>query len=391
MGGCFGTCADCWPGRARKAQAAPEPWHVRYGHTKPLVEPEKGAARLAYQKFLDEKQEEFKSKSRNDCPEEDPINLVPNGSLGDGTFGELTLAQHKKNGQYLCVEVIRKKNVLNKEARRRLILEKDLLYATANEFVVGLFATAKNRRKLYMVKELSAYGDFHRCVTSKMCLVEPVAKIYGAQIVLALEYLHRCHILHRDLKPERILVFFDRYIKLGDLSCAKIVPRSTAEYAGSPMNKAPEIIKRQMYSKAVDWWAFGVLLYQMISGKLPFPSSRPELSGLSASKIVRDDVKFGNTFSKHAKDLIGSLLEKRPDMRLGNLQGGADDIKDHPWFSDINFIGIYAKKYEIPLHFEPVVPKGYQSTMKPKKGEATPNDDDDDTSTASFSSFFRAF
>lgn len=153
-------------------------------------------------------------------------------------------------------------------------------------------------------------------------------------MILAIEYLHERNIVYRDLKPENILLTREGHVNLTDFGFAKEVPEMTWTLCGTPDYLAPEIVMSRGYGKAVDWYAVGVLIYEMLIGAPPFYH---ENQMKLYENIVHQSARFPHGFDPVARDLIEGLLEKNPAKRLGTLAGGAADIKRHTWFRDVKW------------------------------------------------------
>ena len=171
---------------------------------------------------------------------------------------------------------------------------------------------------------------------------EKRAKLYSLTVALALGHLHSKHIIYRDLKPENILMEEDGYICLTDFGLAKILEQNEQAYSfcGTPEYLAPEIIEEKGHSFPVDWWALGILTYEMIVGFPPFYTGKDnnqKMYDLIQHKQVffPDAKKHGISMSDECKDFINQCLKKNPNERLGTVNG-VNDIIGHTWFQDLN-------------------------------------------------------
>lgn len=172
-----------------------------------------------------------------------------------------------------------------------------------------------------------------------------MALFYITEIVLALEYLHRQKIAYRDLKPENLLVAADGHLKITDFGFAKRIEDRTFTLCGTPEYLAPEIIMSVGHNLGVDWWALGILVFEMLAGYPPFYDQNPyEVY----RKITIGHFEFPPQISINARKLISGLLEHDLSKRLGCMKAGAGDVKDHIWFKGVDWMMVRQKKIQPP-------------------------------------------
>jgi len=224
--------------------------------------------------------------------------------------------------------------------------EKKILLSIHHPFIVNLYATFQDETNLYMLMEYVIGGELFSHLRKAGRFPTETAKIYAAEVVLALEYLHNLDILYRDLKPENLLLDKSGHIKIADFGFAKHVEDRTWTLCGTPEYLAPEIIQSKGYGKAVDWWALGVLLFEMLAGYPPFFDDNP--FGIY-EKILANRIHFPRHFDPLAKDLIKKLLASDRTKRLGNLKAGAADIKKHDFFKKIDWESLGQRKVKPPI------------------------------------------
>lgn len=187
-----------------------------------------------------------------------------------------------------------------------------------------------------MFVEYIETGDMMKVLNKFKQMPKDMAAFYAAQIVVCFEYLHEKDLLFRDLKPENVLVAPDGYIKLADFGFVRTLKSNerTYTFCGTPEYIAPEIITNQGYSHPVDWYALGILIYELIYGRPPFMASSPlEVF----DQVLQKKIPFTEKFDKNAKSLVKHLCDKDLSKRYGVIAGGITTIKMHRFFNGINW------------------------------------------------------
>ncbi|VDL91515.1 unnamed protein product [Schistocephalus solidus] len=268
-------------------------------------------------------------------------------TLGRGAFGRVLLVKYRNQEEYYAMKVLSKVEIVKSRQVENAIMEKRILAACNIHLILRLAFSFKDNSYLYMVTEFVIGGEMFTLLRNMRRFPENMVKFYGAQVVLAFEYLHRLTIAYRDLKPENLLITGEGFLKVADLGFAKLIPKDkrTWTLCGTPDYMAPEIIMNKGYSYSVDWWAFGVLMYEMTTG---FPPFMHQDQMKTFEHIISGKVKFTNQFGPEIKDLIKNLIQVDLSRRFGNLKNGIMDIKDHKYFSDIDFLAIYNKEVKVP-------------------------------------------
>jgi len=255
-------------------------------------------------------------------------------TLGTGSFGRVRLVKFLQaqppDSQYYALKILKKSEVIYLKQVEHVKTEKKLLETISHPFVVNLMGAFQDDKNLYLMMEYIIGGEFFSHLRKAGRFPNDTSKFYASQITLVFEYLHGLMILYRDLKPENLLLDKIGHCKVTDFGFAKRVEYRTWTLCGTPEYLAPEIILSKGHGKAVDWWALGILMYEMLAGYPPFYDEDP--LGIY-QKILEGKIKFPWHFDRHSKDLIKKLLTADLTKRLGNLKAGAEDIKKHKWFT----------------------------------------------------------
>ncbi|CAL8070626.1 unnamed protein product [Calicophoron daubneyi] len=269
-------------------------------------------------------------------------------TLGTGSFGRVMLVKYKKSGKYYAMKILEKQKVVKLKQVEHTLNEKNILQAINFPFLVNMEFSFKDNTNLYMVLQFISGGEMFSYLRRVNKFSEDDAKFYASQVVLAFEYLHSFDMVYRDLKPENLLIDDTGYIKVTDFGFAKQIKGRTWTLCGTPEYLAPEIILSKGYNKAVDWWALGILIYEMSCGYPPFFADQPIQI---YEKIVAGKLRFPPNVSSNLKHIIKQLLQNDLTKRFGNLKNGVNDIKCHKWFRSINWVAVYRK--EIPAPYIP--------------------------------------
>jgi len=255
--------------------------------------------------------------------------------LGSGSFAKVRLCQHLKSGRLFCMKILNQNKIIRLRQEIHVCNEKEVLLQVENPFIVKLYTTFKDNKYLYFLQEFIAGGELFDYIRTHGNLSAQVTQIYAAEIILALEYLHNLDIIYRDLKPENLLIDHFGHIKLTDFGFAKKIKENTKSMCGTPEYIAPEILSGHGHGKSADWWSLGILIYEMLVGVPPFVS---EGSQNDIFRLIREGrIIVPPEVDPAAKDLIEKLVVVDVEKRLGNLEGGIEDIKNHSFFIGVDW------------------------------------------------------
>ncbi|CAJ0763871.1 15311_t:CDS:10 [Entrophospora sp. SA101] len=274
--------------------------------------------------------------------------------IGKGNFGKVFQVRKKDTNRIYAMKVLHKQDLIERREVEHTLAEKNILIrAESCPFLVGLKFSFQTRTHLYLVTDFMNGGELFWHLQNEVRLSEERAKFYAAEIVLALEHLHKYNIVYRDLKPENILLDATGHIALCDFGLCKenlATGQTTNTFCGTSEYLAPEVLAECGYGKSVDWWSLGILFYEMIAGFSPFYTNDTQLM---YRRILFGKLKFPKGFfSDDAKSLIKGLLARNPHNRLGS-NGDAEDLKRHPFFANVDWNALYNK--QVPPPFKPNV------------------------------------
>ena len=280
--------------------------------------------------------------------------------IGRGAFGEVHVCKEKKTNKIVAIKKIKKEVIENKNQVIHIRNEQLILSKIKSKWIIDLKASFQEGDYLFLVMEYSPGGDLMSLLIKKDILTEEEAKFYTAELILAIESIHKLDCIHRDIKPDNILIDKTGHIKLSDFGLAK-VPDTIYEKlqdnnynddkkshqknfscVGTAYYVAPEVLNKKGYGQEVDWWSVGVIFFEMLVGYAPFCSkdtSEACYKILNWEKYLKIPNKI--KMSKEAEDLIYKMINNK-NIRLG--KNGANEIKKHPFFKGVDWDNIREQK-----------------------------------------------
>uniref|UniRef100_A0A8C1Y123 Ribosomal protein S6 kinase n=1 Tax=Cyprinus carpio TaxID=7962 RepID=A0A8C1Y123_CYPCA len=275
--------------------------------------------------------------------------------LGQGSFGKVFLVRKltpPDNNQLYAMKVLRKATLKVRD-RVRTKMERDILADVNHPFVVKLHYAFQTEGKLYLILDFLRGGDLFTRLSKEVMFTEEDVKFYLAELALGLDHLHGIGIIYRDLKPENILLDEEGHIKLTDFGlCKEAIDHEKKAYSfcGTVEYMAPEVVNRQGHTHSADWWSFGVLMFEMLTGSLPFQGKdRKETMSL----ILKARLGMPQFLSTEAQSLLRALFKRNPTNRLGSEPDGAEEIKRHSFFITIDWNKLFRREINPP--FKPAV------------------------------------
>ncbi|KAK0495638.1 kinase-like domain-containing protein [Armillaria luteobubalina] len=273
--------------------------------------------------------------------------------IGRGSFGKVMQVRKKDTQRVYALKTIRKAHIAQRPGEiTHILAERTVLALVNNPFIVPLKFSFQNPDKLYLVMSFVNGGELFYHLQREGKFDQDRSRFYAAELLCALEHLHGFNVVYRDLKPENILLDYTGHIALCDFGLCKLNMSETEKtntFCGTPEYIAPELLESQGYTKTVDWWTLGVLLYEMMTGLPPFYD---ENVNTMYQRILTDPLHFPPDMSAEAKSVMTGLLQRDPSRRLG--ANGGEEIKRHPFFARyIDWNRLLAKRYPPP--FKPSV------------------------------------
>uniref|UniRef100_A0AAQ5ZLN5 protein kinase C n=1 Tax=Amphiprion ocellaris TaxID=80972 RepID=A0AAQ5ZLN5_AMPOC len=276
------------------------------------------------------------------------VNSVP---LDCSSSLQVLLAEYKSTGEMFAIKALKKGDIVARDEVDSLMCEKRI-FETVNSvrhpFLVNLFACFQTQEHVCFVMEYAAGGDLMMHIHADV-FSEPRAVFYAACVVLGLQFLHEHKIVYRDLKLDNLLLDTEGYVKIADFGLCKEgmgFRDRTSTFCGTPEFLAPEVLTETSYTRAVDWWGLGVLIFEMLVGESPFPGDDEEEV---FDSIVNDEVRYPRFLSTEAISIMRRLLRRSPERRLGAGERDAEEVKKHLFFRNMDWNGLLAKKVKPPF------------------------------------------
>ena len=265
--------------------------------------------------------------------------------VGEGGFGVVFMARKKSDPNTLvAIKQINKELIENEAMMKTILSEMAILEQIKHPFIVKFYGSYQTAKHLCIVLDFLAGGELFFHLEQLGKFTEAQAKFYAAEIALALSHLHGMSIIYRDLKPENIVLDSAGHVNITDFGLAKANVTSEANtLVGTAEYIAPEFLRGEGHNRAVDWWSLGILLYEMITGELPFSADEKDVLW---EYILVKPLNFDHpALSEQAKSLLKRLLDRDAEDRLQSL----DEFKKHPFFADVDFEAILMKKVTPPV------------------------------------------
>lgn len=309
--------------------------------------------------------------------------------LGQGSFGKVFLVRKVRGadvGTLYAMKVL-KKATLKVRDRVRTKLERNILAEVSHPFIVKLQYAFQTEGKLYLILDFQRGGDLFTRLAKEVMFTEEDVKFYLAELALALHHLHSLGIIYRDLKPENILLDSDGHIAVTDFGlCKEGFEKKAYSFCGTVEYMAPEVVNRKGHDVAADWWSYGVLMFEMLTGKLPFSG---EDRKDTMNQILKARLQMPAFLSPEAQSLLRVLFKRNPANRLCSGPNSIEDLKCHPFFGNIDWVKLIDR--QIPPPFQPTVVQDDAFYFDSEFTSRTPHDSPAIPASAATHELFRGF
>ena len=268
--------------------------------------------------------------------------------IGRGSFANVYLVKNKSNQKIYSMKKLNKPFLKRNKQEQHTINERILLSKMNNPFLVKLYCCFQDNEHLYFIMEFIQGGELFFHLHRETRFDDEKTSFYIAELILALDFLHKNKIIYRDIKPENILLDVEGHIKLTDFGLSRMCCSKNEKVftiCGTPFYIAPEILENKGYNNSVDWWSLGCLMYEMLVGKPLFNFNNININ----INEYKKPLQLSTGFSDEAKDLITKLLDLDPKKRIGAGPNGVEDLKKHPYFKGIDWKELENKNVKAPF------------------------------------------
>jgi len=341
----FGLCANCGHfARHRLIESDPDARETREPGERPDDAPAVGDA--SEKQLADEQEPVVEDAAPRDLGGASISDFTLITTLGRGTFGKVMKVLHRPTGRVMAMKVLTKSVVSQRRMVEYIREERDIMaMVPEHPFVVTMHYALQTDHHLYFLLDYLPGGELYSHIHPKGSVPESVARFYICEVILAIEHIHKYDVCHRDLKPENVVIGGDGHIRLTDFGLArsKFSRSRRRSFVGSAEYLAPETVRNEVQTKALDWWSVGVMLYEMLVGRTPFHgATNTEVY----NNVVHKPLDLNKrTLSPDAQSLIRAFLDRSPSSRLAR----PEDIKRHPFFKTVDWDAYMRKEVRPPF------------------------------------------
>ena len=262
------------------------------------------------------------------------------------SFGRIKTAKNKRTQELIFLKILKKSQIAQAKQTIHTTNELSILQTIDHPSITRFLNSNHDEKYIYMAFEFIPGGDLFTLLKTENKFSLDKTQFYSGQVLFVLQYLHSKNIVYRNLKLENILINKNGYVKLCNFRLSKVIKDRTYTMCGTPEYLAPEIILNKGHGLSVDWWAFGVLLFEMICGVDPFSDEDPVKV---YENILKRKIEFSSDFDDSSRSLIRHLLEPDLSKRYGNLKNGVNDIKNHLFYKSMNWDKLLKQEIEAPF------------------------------------------
>lgn len=287
------------------------------------------------------------AEATGDLRRRTPQDFVFKNVLGEGAYSTVLLAVEKETSRKFAVKILEKDHIKKEKKTKYVMTEKEALNKLhKHPFIVRLYYTFQDPLKLYFVLTYCSNGELLRWIRKLSSFDLDCTRFYAAELTLALEHMHALGIIHRDLKPENILLDDNMHMKVTDFGTAKLLGGEddgrANSFVGTAQYVSPELLEDKITTKSSDLWALGCIIYQLLSGGVPFPGGNE----YQTFKLIREmTYKFPTGFPEVGENLVRQLLVRDPDARVGcEAVGGFRTLKQHAFFAGVEWETLHQQK-----------------------------------------------